>query len=67
MNKITPAGIWAIFLGLLCLSFVNGRIWGAISLGWWWCFTPLWLPILGIVGTAFVRAINDVRKKSVKE
>lgn len=63
MVKITPAGIWAIFLALLCLSLVNGKIWGVMPGSWFLCFSPLWGPVLFIVARAFYKACRDVLGK----
>jgi len=32
------------FLSLLTLVFVTGKVFGFLAWGWFWIFSPLWVP-----------------------
>lgn len=36
-------------IGTLTVIFFILKITGAISWSWWWVFSPLWLPTVGIL------------------
>lgn len=48
------------FTGLLTILFIGLKLTGYISWSWWWVLSPLWLPIvivLGIFAVFFVIAL----------
>lgn len=35
---------------ILTIIFVIAKITGAIDWNWWWVFSPIWIPILLVLG-----------------
>lgn len=44
--------------GVLLILFIVLKILAIINWSWWWVLSPLWLPIVGILGFLLVIAIG---------
>jgi len=44
--------------GVLLILFIVLKILAIINWSWWWVLSPLWLPIIGILGFLLVIAIG---------
>ena len=42
------------FLSILCLIFITLKLTGYITWSWWWVLSPLWLPIIVVLGATVV-------------
>jgi hypothetical protein len=38
------------FAGLLTVLFIGLKLTGYISWSWWWVLSPLWLPLVVVLG-----------------
>lgn len=46
------------FFGLLTIVFITLKLTGYIAWSWWWVLSPLWLPLIVLLGIfAFVFTI----------
>ena len=55
MSNNTQASSGGIsFLGLLTILFIGLKLGDVIDWSWWWVLSPLWLPIVVVLGIALV-------------
>jgi len=45
----------------LTMLFIVLKLIGAISWSWWWVLAPTWIPVVLVVGTAFVLVIFQTK------
>lgn len=45
------------FLGLLSIVFVTAKLFGMVGWSWAFCFAPVWVPIVVVIGLAVIAAI----------
>ena len=45
------------FLGLLFIIFLILKLTGVIHWSWWWVTSPLWLPVVAVVGGLLLLAM----------
>lgn len=38
------------FTGLLAIVFITLKLCGVITWSWWWVLSPLWIPLLLVLG-----------------
>lgn len=55
VKQVSSSGI--SFGGLLTLVFVTAKLWGKIDWSWWWVTSPLWAPVLVVLGLCAVFAV----------
>lgn len=71
MKKDNKSNITQVnFLELLFLLFLGLKLAKLIDWSWWWVFSPIWIPLIGvfiIVGIAVVIAIVQERMKKDKK
>lgn len=59
------------FGGLLAILFIGLKLGGVIDWSWWWVLSPLWIPVVVLIGiglvilivAAFVSIIDDHRPR----
>lgn len=39
-----------VFAGLLAIAFIILKLTGLIAWSWWWVLSPIWIPMLVVVG-----------------
>lgn len=45
------------FLGLLFIIFLVLKLTGVLHWSWWWVTSPLWLPVVAVVGGLLLLAV----------
>ena len=45
------------FTGLLTVLFVGLKLTNVIAWSWWWVLSPLWIPLLLLIGFLIIAAI----------
>jgi len=45
------------FSGLLAIVFITLKLCGVIAWSWWWVLSPLWIPLLLVLGILCVYII----------
>ena len=45
------------FTGLLTVLFVGLNLTNVIAWSWWWVLSPLWIPLLLLIGFLIIAAI----------
>ncbi len=45
------------FSGLLAILFIGLKLGGVITWSWWWVLSPIWLPMVIVIGIFAIVAI----------
>ena len=45
------------FTGLLTVLFVGLKLTNVVAWSWWWVLSPLWIPLLLLIGFLIIAAI----------
>tara|TARA_R110000868_G_C10419239_1_gene723153 strand:+ start:284 stop:478 length:195 start_codon:yes stop_codon:yes gene_type:complete len=45
------------FTGLLTVLFVGLKLTNVIAWSWWWVLSPLWIPLLLLIGFLIIAAL----------
>ena len=45
------------FTGLLTVLFVGLKLTNVIAWSWWWVLSPMWIPLLLLIGFLIIAAI----------
>ena len=64
-NISTNGGIG--FLGALTILFIALRLTNVIDWSWWWVLSPIWMPIVAVLGIIAIVAIVMLIVKIVKK
>lgn len=46
------------FTGLLTIAFIVLKLVGTITWSWWWVLSPLWIPIVFVLGMCLVIMVS---------
>lgn len=64
-NVSTNGGIG--FLGALTILFIALKLTHVIDWNWWWVLSPIWIPIVVVLGIIVIVAIVALIVKGVKD
>ena len=64
-NISTNGGIG--FLGALTILFIALKLTHIIDWSWWWVLSPIWIPIVAVLGVIAIVAIVVLIIKGIKK
>lgn len=64
-NISTNGGIG--FLGALTILFIALKLTHVIDWSWWWVLSPIWMPIVAVLGIIAIIAIVILIVKVIKK
>ena len=64
-NISTNGGIG--FLGALTILFIALKLTHVIDWSWWWVLSPIWIPIVAVLGVIAIVAIVILIVKVIKK